>query len=56
MSKKFDVWIRLPEKDRADIKKALTEIADRNSISVNSLVIFILRDWMTRKDRTIKLR
>lgn len=56
MNKRFDIWIRLPDQDRAEIKKALVQIADRNNISVNSLVIFILREWVRGKDRTIKLK
>jgi len=54
-TRKFDIWIRLPDEDRGKIKAELQKFSERHRISVNTLVVSLLREWLSRKDRTIKL-
>jgi hypothetical protein len=49
-----DIAVRLPESKKY-MKKKLEDIAARNGISVNSLMVLILENFLKRKSRIIEL-
>ena len=50
----IDIGIRLPEAKKY-MKKKLEDIAVRNGISVNTLMILIIEDFLKRRTKTIEL-
>ena len=50
----IDIGIRLPEAKKY-MKKKLEDIAVRNGISVNTLMILVIEDFLKRKSKTIEL-
>jgi phage terminase small subunit len=50
----IDIGIRLPEAKKY-MKKKLEDIAVRNGISVNTLMILVIEDFLKRRTKTIEL-
>ena len=49
-----DIAVRLPESKKY-MKKKLEDIAGRNGIPVNTLMLLIIEDFLKRKAKTIEL-
>ena len=55
-SRTFDLSIRLP-KDKKHLKQELVKIAERNHITLNQLVIYIVQWFLDeREDRTFTIK
>jgi len=50
----IDIGIRLPEAKKY-MKKKLEDIAVRNGISVNTLMVLVIEDFLKRNPKTIEL-
>jgi phage terminase small subunit len=49
-----DIAVRLPESKKY-MKKKLEDIADRNGIPMNTLMLLIIEDFLKRRTKTIEL-